>query len=85
MDLHWRDWGADSVAFEAQSGQLFQFDPLTAAVLASIEQQEGSVNDIASALLADLPDADPHELRAAVTGVIEHVQQLGWVTPIMPR
>ena len=81
VELHWRDWGADSVVFEARSGQILQLDPLTAAVIGGLEEQVCGVDELASGLAADLGEPDPAPLRPVVTRVIEQFERLGWLEP----
>ncbi|MFT3820232.1 MAG: hypothetical protein QM750_21900 [Rubrivivax sp.] len=79
VELHWRDWGADSVVFEARSGQILQLDPLTAAVIGGIEEQAIGTDDLAAGLAADLGEADPAAMCPVVTRVIEQFERLGWL------
>ena len=83
IDLHWQDWGGDSVALEACSGQLFQFDPLWAALMACFEQGLRSVDEVAAALASDLGlDADG-EFRETVLAIVQEFRRLGWLEPII--
>jgi len=79
VELHWRDWGADSVVFEARSGQILQLDPLTAAVIGGVEEQAIGIDDLARGLAADLGETDPAAMRSVVSRVIEQFERLGWL------
>ena len=84
VELHWRDWGADSVVFEARSGQTLQFAPLAAAVMASFEEHACSFEDLSVTMAHDLGTTLDNELRSALTSIVEQFDRLGWIEPIEP-
>ncbi len=83
IELRWHDWGDDSVVHEARSGQLFQLDALSAAVMACFEAGIGGESEVLAALRADLGDADA-ELPDTVAALVEQFHRLGWLEPIIP-
>ena len=85
VELHWRDWGDDSVVLEARSGQLFQFDALSAAVMACIEEKPQPVGQVLQALSADLGVSGGVEFRETVLAIVEEFRRLGWLEPIIDR
>jgi PqqD family protein of HPr-rel-A system len=83
VELHWRDWGGDSVVLEACSGQLFQFDPLSAALMACFEEGPRTAEEVAQALASDLAQGADGELHETVLAVVQEFRRLGWLEPIM--
>ena len=83
VELHGRDWGGDSVAFEARSGQIYRFDPLSAAVIGCIEERPSSTAQISEQLARDLGLEDAQELTDAVDAIIDNGRALGWIAPII--
>jgi hypothetical protein len=82
IELHWRDWGSDSVVLEAISGQTYQFEALAAAAMACFEEQEHSLKQLATALASDLDIDVDDELRDALLSIIDQFVKLGWLEPI---
>jgi PqqD family protein of HPr-rel-A system len=82
--LHWRDWGDDSVVYDAYSGQTHQFSPLAAAVMACFEQHACSLDDLAVAIAGDLGVPVDNELRSALRPIVEEFHRLGWIEPTDP-
>lgn len=80
--LRWRDWGGDSVVFEAYSGHTYQFAPLAAAVMACFEEDARSLDELVAAIAGELGSAPDNELRSAVTAAAEQFRALGWIEPI---
>ena len=86
IELHWRDWGDDSVVLEACSGQLFQFDALSAALMACFEEGPQAFDSVLAALSSDLGVAAAvadDEFRDTVRAVVAEFQKLGWLEPII--
>lgn len=83
VKLHWHDWGADSVAFEARSGQLFQFDALAAAVMACFEDGADDVDVVTRDLARDLGAPAEGELADTVRALVQEFRNLGWLEPII--
>lgn len=81
--LSWHEWPEGSVAFDETSGQIVEFDPLGAAVMACIELTPRSIPSLAAELAADLGHAADAEFTAAVRHVVEQFRELGWVEPII--
>lgn len=80
LDLHWRDWGGDSVVYDAADGQTHQFSPLAAAVMAWLEERPLSVAELTAALAAELgAAADDGALRQAVAAAVEQFGQRAWI------
>lgn len=90
LELHWRDWGEDSVALEACSGRVFLFDPLSAALLACFESGAQPLQQACDSLMADLADpaargdADPQS-TCSIGGALQAAGQrflhMGWLLP----
>jgi hypothetical protein len=83
IDLRWDDWGEDSVVLEARSGQLFQFDALSAAVIGLFEAGLELQADVLSELRSDLGTQDA-ELGATLHVLVQEFRRLGWLEPIIP-
>jgi PqqD family protein of HPr-rel-A system len=83
IELHWRDWGEDSVVFEARSGQLFQFDPLAAALMACFEVGPRALGGVVAELSHDLGVDPEHEVGDTVLALVEEFRRLGWLEPII--
>ena len=83
--LHWRDWGADSVVYDARSGHTLKFPPLAAAAMACFEEAPNSL--VGLALTLGLADADAltlHvEVEAPLQAVVAHFLELGWTVPVL--
>ena len=85
IELHWRDWGDDSVVLEACSGQLFHFDALSAAIMACFEDGPKRLEQVLDALSSDLGTSVSADLRETVASVVEEFRRLGWLEPIIDR
>lgn len=83
LDLHWRDWGDDSVVLEGTSGQMFQFDALSAALMACFEEGPRSTATVTEQLATDLAIAPDAEFVDTVNAVVEEFRKLGWLEPII--
>lgn len=83
IELHWRDWGEDSVVLEACSGQLFQFDPLSAATMACFEEGPRRFDEVLDALSSDLGVTPDGEFRDTLLAIVEEFRRLGWLEPII--
>ena len=83
IELHWRDWGEDSVVLEARSGQYSQFDPLGAALMACFEEAAQTPADVLHALASDLGVPADGELRDTVQAIVQEFRRLGWLEPII--
>ena len=83
IELHWRDWGEDSVVLEARSGQYSQFDPLGAALMACFEETPQTPGDVLDALASDLGVPADGELRDTVQAIVQEFRRLGWLDPII--
>jgi hypothetical protein len=85
VELHWRDWGCDSVVYEARSGQILQLDALSAAVMGSLEERASTVLEVSESLSHDLPATNARELCDVVESIVDNFRRLGWVEPIIAR
>lgn len=84
IELHWRDWGSDSVVYESRSGQVFQFDALASAVMAFFESSPATTRAACLALQQDLGEAgDGIELGPAIERIVDNFRDLGWLEPII--
>ncbi len=79
IDLHWRDWGADSVAMEAMSGEVHRIDPLSAALLACFEAGARTEAQAKAQLLADLGDDGNAAVLGALDAAVCRFRHLGWL------
>lgn len=84
IEPHWHDWGQDSVVLEARSGQLFQFDALSAAVMACFEDGATELDEVIADLARDLDAASDGEFGDTVRALVEEFHRLGWLEPIIP-
>lgn len=83
IELHWRDWGDDSVVFEARSGQLFHFDPLGAALMACFEAGPRALDGVLAELAGDLGVPPEGEFADTVHALVQEFRRLGWLEPII--
>lgn len=84
VSLHWRDWGGDAIVYEASSGQTHQFDRLTAAVVARLEQQPASVEGLRQYLADAVDDTEQAQLPEALEAIVGRLVILGWLQPFHP-
>lgn len=82
VDLHWRDWGETSVVLESRSGQIHECDPLSAAVMACVEDNPASAAEIARVLASDVTLEADVEFEQQVADILQHFLQLGWIEPL---
>lgn len=82
LRLSWRDWGGDSVVFDATSGQTHLFDRLTAAVAASIAETPRSTRSLCDLFAAEAGLEHPDQLFQAIDQVVDRLCVLGWVRPL---
>jgi len=82
--LNWRSWGAESVAFEATSGEMVVVDALEAAVMACFEASPQDLDSLTEELAADMMlPADPalaERIQAIITAFVDR----GWLEPAEP-
>ncbi len=83
IELHWRDWGGDSVAYEARSGQIFHFDALSAAVMGCFELKATTMTEVCATLAQDLEGVSAQDLGDAVGHIVDNFRRLGWLEPII--
>jgi len=81
IQLHWRDWGGDSVVFEARSGLTQQFDPLSAAAMACIESGVTDLGELSQQLAEDLGTQPDSTLVESLCTLLERLTKLGWIEP----
>lgn len=78
----WRDWGADSVVYDALTGQTHQFTPLAAACFACLEENPASVAALAAALAADVGSEPTNELESNLAQLVLKFRELEWIEPL---
>jgi hypothetical protein len=83
VEFHWRDWGGDSVVYEARSGQILQFDPLAAAVMGCFEEAPLTASDVCANLANDIGGAASPDFSATVGHIVDSFRRLGWLEPII--
>jgi len=83
VELHWREWGDDSIVLEAVSTQVHRFDPLVSAVMACLEERSQGTADLVSTLAADLRIEVDAEFVDTIDSIVAHFRDLGWVEPII--
>ncbi len=79
VELHWRGWADESVAFDPVSGQMMACDALEAALMACLETGPASLDQIHAQLAADLGTAPSDDLAARLQAIIEDFVARGWV------
>ena len=82
IDLHWRDWDAESVVIETRSGDTLLFDPLSAGAMAAIEAGCTDIQDLTRQMAEDLAMAPDAALDDALHEVLERLFRLGWIEPV---
>lgn len=76
-----RTWGDELVVYDSRSGSTHLLDPLSTAVLAYLQERDGSASAISRALLAEF-DADSEEdALAAVRSTLAKLRDLNLVQP----
>lgn len=83
VELHWRGWGDESVAFERVSGQMLACDALEAAVMACIESGPTTQDEIHELIAADLSVEASPQLSERLRGMMEDFAARGWIEPAM--
>ncbi len=83
IELHWRDWGDDSVVLEARSGQLIQFGPLSAAAMACFEEAPWRTEELIAELARDLAGQVDDQFGETVLAIVEEFHKLGWLETII--
>lgn len=78
LEFHWRDWGSDSVVFELRSGQTYQVDALTAAVMACFDEGARSIGELEELIASDLGIATA-EVNVAVGDAVTKLLDLRWI------
>jgi PqqD family protein of HPr-rel-A system len=81
VNLHWRQWEAEWVVFDAASGGTHQMDELTAFVLSCVE--EAALTE--AALLAEVAEATAlasGKIDAALKPVLEQLTRLGLIETV---
>jgi PqqD family protein of HPr-rel-A system len=81
LRLTWRDWGHDSVAYEALSGGTYQFDPLAAAVVSWFEEAAHDADTLCRLLAEQAGTDDAEAFRDALSQTLELLARLGWIEP----
>jgi hypothetical protein len=81
VELHWRGWGDESVAYERVSGQMVACDALEAALVGLIEAAPRSHDEIHAQLAADLGVLPSDVLGERLQAIIEDFRVRGWVEP----
>lgn len=79
LRLQWRDWGGDTVVYDATSGQTHQFDRLTAAVVACIAERPWSVEALCRHLSDAVGDESDSQLVEVMAQVVDRLQVMGWL------
>lgn len=84
LRFHWRDWGADSVVYDALSGQTHQFSPLAAACFACLEEGPASAEALGAALADELNIEHGTELDGQLAALVRTFRELEWIEPVWP-
>ena len=86
LELHWCDWGEDSVVFDSRSGHTHKFAPLAAAVLACLEEHPCSLADLRRELHLDAEpgSAEAAQIDAALEAAVDQFVALRWVAQVLP-
>lgn len=82
--LHWRDWGSDSIAFDARSGRTHRVTALAAAALAWLEERPHSRESLVIALAGDMATVPDDVLRAAVATALDEFGERDWIEACLP-
>lgn len=82
VDLHWRVWDTDCVAFEGVSGHTAVIEPFDAAVMSFFDGGAQSLGQLVEAVAADLGVAADEAVTEHVQGVVEQFLARGWLQAI---
>lgn len=85
VDICWRDWGAESVAFENVSGGTHLYEPLSAAVFSCFEEGSASLDIVTEKIAFDLGAELNLELTDLVASIVTQFVKLGWLEPTLAR
>lgn len=84
IELHWRGWDAESVAFEAVSGEMAVFDALEAALMACLEAGPRGLQSLTEELAADMGLPADDALQSRIRAIIEDFVARGWLEAAEP-
>lgn len=84
IDVVWREWGGDCVAYEARSGNTCQLPPLSAAVMSLFDDTSASLQELASVIALDLETSPDASLREAVMSSVQQLLDLSWIETVYP-
>lgn len=82
VDLHWRVWDNEWVAYEGTSGATTVVDVFESALLACFEEGPQTLTQLVEALAGDLQQAPDEPLAEHVQGVVEQFLARGWLKAI---
>ncbi len=79
VELHWRGWANESVAFDRVSGEMVACDALEAALMACIESGPQTLREVHDLLASDLGVEASPELAERLQGIIAEFASRGWI------
>lgn len=79
VDLHWRVWETDCVAFESVSGDTAVIDALEAAALACFDEGPCSLSHLLATLSQDLGVDPAAGLSERVATIVQDCLARGWL------
>jgi hypothetical protein len=85
VELHWKSWGPECLAFEAVSGETVVVDPLDAAALACFDAGPQSLTGVLAALGSEFGSPIDEGLGAQVKLAIDDFLAKGWLERVGPR
>lgn len=81
LELHWKIWGAECLAFEAVSGETALIDPLDAAALGCFEAGAHTISSLHDALQLELGAVLAEGAAAQLDTTVREFVARGWLEP----
>lgn len=85
VELHWKSWGPECLAFEAFSGETAVIDPLDAAALSCFDAGPQSFDAVLAALSREFDTRIDETLGEQVKLAIDDFLARGWLEQVGPQ
>jgi hypothetical protein len=85
VELHWKSWGPECLAFEAFSGETAVIDQLDAAALSCFDSGPQSLDRVLATLSREFDTRIDEALGGQVKLAIDDFVARGWLEQVGPR
>lgn len=82
LELHWKIWGAECLAFEAVSGETALIDPVDAAALGCFEAGPQTLVTLHEALHRELGPGLVEGAERQLESTVREFLSRGWLEPV---